>query len=197
MANPPIKAPVKGGLKPPPPRKPLPKKPAAKKKAPAKAVRKAARMVKGRKRPSLLRQLMTGIAFIGIVVAALPTAAVLFVGMLPTMCAFMIDRTPRRYATRCVGILNFAGCWPYLLNLWKTGHDMYAAMHILLDPLSWLVIYGAAAAGWLCYLSFPSVAWALMDVFAGRRIAYLRKEQRKLIEDWGDAVAKAPIQPLI
>ena len=74
---------------------------------------------------------------------------------------------------------------------------MVAAMHTLLEPLSWLVIYGSAAAGWLCYLSFPAVAWALMDVFAGRRIAHLRKEQRKLIEDWGDDVAKAPIQALL
>lgn len=178
----------------PPPRKgpPAKKKPAVKG-APSK--RKAP--VKGRaKRPSLLRQLAFGIVVIGLFVAALPSAVLLCFGMLPTMCALLIDRTPRRYATRCVGALNFAGCWPYLLNLWKAGHNMIESMHILLDPLAWLVIYGSAAVGWLCYLSFPAVAWALMDVFAGRRIAHLRKEQRKLIEDWGDDVAKAPIQPL-
>ncbi|MFN4281035.1 MAG: hypothetical protein ACK4NA_00195 [Alphaproteobacteria bacterium] len=187
--------------KPPPAKRPAAKKPAAKKpaaKAPAKAGKASARAAaKGRKRPSLLRQLSLGIAVIALIVAALPSAVLLCFGMMPTMCAFMIDRAPPRYATRCVGILNFAGCWPYLLNLWKDGHDMVGSMQILLDPLAWLVIYGSAAAGWLCYLSFPAVAWALMDVFAGRRIANLRKEQRRLIEDWGDDVAKAPIQPLI
>jgi hypothetical protein len=156
-----------------------------------------ARAVAGRKRPSLLRQLGLGIAIIALFVAALPSATLLCFAMLPTMCAFMIDSTAQRYATRCVGILNFAGCWPYLINLWTTGHDMVSAMQILLSPLPWLVIYGSAALGWLCFLSFPAVAWALMDVFAGRRIAHLRKEQRRLIEDWGDDVAKAPLQPRI
>lgn len=178
-----------------PAKRPAAKKPASIKTAGGKPAPRAA--VKGRKRPSLARQLGLGIAVIALIVAALPSAVLLCFGMLPTMCAFMIDRAPQRYATRCVGILNFAGCWPYLLNLWKDGHHMVGAMQILLDPLAWLVIYGSAAAGWLCYLSFPAVAWALMDVFAGRRIANLRKEQRRLIEDWGDEVAKAPIQPLI
>jgi hypothetical protein len=180
--------------------KPPPRKPTSSKKSVAKAaaLRKAVKGKAGRvKRPSLLRQLSMGVAIIALFVAALPSAVLLCFGMLPTMCAFLVDRAPPRYAARCVGALNFAGCWPYLLNLWKDGHDMVTAVHILLDPTVWLVIYGSAAAGWLCYLSFPAVAWALMDVFAGRRIAHLRKEQRKLIEDWGDEVAKAPIQPLI
>jgi hypothetical protein len=180
--------------------KPPPRRPPPKKKAPPAKGRKIQRgkpAARRGKRPSLLRQLTFGGAIIAIFVAALPSAVLLCFGMLPTMCAFLIDRTSHRYATRCVGALNFAGCWPYLLNLWKAGHGMVEAVQILLDPVAWLVIYGSAAAGWLCYLSFPSVAWALMDVFAGRRIAYLRKEQRKLIEDWGDDVAKAPIQPLL
>jgi hypothetical protein len=183
--------------------RPPPRKPTVSKKSAAKAValRKAVKgKVAGRsraKQPSLLRQLSMGIAVIALLIAALPSAVLLCFGLMPTMCGFLIDRTPPRYATRCVGALNFAGCWPYLLNLWKDGHNMVNAVHILLDPTAWLVIYGSAAAGWLCYLSFPAVAWALMDVFAGRRIAHLRKEQRKLIGDWGDEVAKAPIQPLI
>jgi|LNFM01.1.fsa_nt_gb hypothetical protein len=183
----------------PPPRKPTggAKKPASKA-AVRKAVKRRAAIGRpGAKRPSLLRQLSMGVVVIALFMAALPSAILLCFGMLPTMCAFLIDRTPQRYATRCVGALNFAGCWPYLLNLWKDGHNMVAAMHTLVEPLAWLVIYGSAAAGWLCYLSFPAVAWALMDVFAGRRIAHLRKEQRKLIEDWGDDVAKAPIQSLL
>ena len=187
MARPP-----KTRIKAPPPRrgKSVAKRSPAKGRAPARG--------KGRaRRPSLLRQLGMGFAIIAVFVAALPSAVLLCFGMLPTMCAFLIDRLPQRYATRCVGVLNFAGCWPYLLNLWKAGHDMVGAMHILLDPMAWLVIYGSAAAGWLCYLSFPAVAWALMDVFAGRRITHLRKEQKKLIDDWGDEVSRAPIQPLI
>ncbi len=182
----------------PPPRKPSgPKKPVGRTAVRRALKQRAALGRPGVKRPSLLRQLSMGVAVIALFMAALPSAVLLCFGMLPTMCAFLIDRMPQRYATRSVGALNFAACWPFLLDLWKDGHNMIAAMHVLLEPLSWLLIYGSAAAGWLCYLSFPAVAWALMDVFAGRRIAHLRKEQRKLIEDWGDDVAKAPIQPLI
>ena len=189
-------APVRIGR--PPPRKPSgPKKPVGRAAVRQALKRRAALGKRVVKRPSLLRQLSMGVVIIALFMAALPSAVLLCFGMLPTMCVFLIDRAPQRYATRCVGALNFAACWPFLLNLWKEGHSMVAAMHTLLEPLSWLVIYGSAAAGWLCYLSFPAVAWALMDVFAGRRIAHLRKEQRKLIEDWGDDVAKAPIQALL
>jgi hypothetical protein len=195
------------------PRKPLPSQGAAKKALARKTVAKPPltkkplaakpgakrppRLAVGGKRPSLLRQIGLGTAVIALFVAALPSATVLIFAMLPTMCAFMIDRTAQRYATRCVGILNFAGCWPYLIDLWMTGHDMVSAMQILLSPLAWLVIYGSAAAGWLCYLSFPAVAWALMDVFAGSRIAHLRKAQRRLVADWGDDVAKAPLKMIM
>ena len=188
-------APIRIGR--PPPRKPGGPKKLAAKTTVRQALKRRAAIRPSAKRPSLMRQLSMGIAIIGLFVAALPSATLLCLGLLPTMCAFLIDRMPQRYATRCVGMLNFAGCWPYLLNLWKSGHDMVGAMQILLDPVAWLLIYGSAAAGWLCYLSFPAVAWALMDVFAGRRIAHLRKTQRKLIEAWGDDVAKAPLHPLI
>jgi hypothetical protein len=179
-------------LRKPPPR--AKKKPVAKRAGTMAAKRKG---VRGKKRPSLLRQLGFGFAIIAVCIAALPSAVMLCFAMLPTMCAYMVDRLPQRYATRCVGALNFAGAWPYLLNLWRTGHSMVNAMQIMIDPLTWLVIYSAAAAGWLCFLSFPAVTWALMDVFSGRRIAHLRREQQKLIEEWGDDVARAPIQPMI
>lgn len=189
-------APIRIGR--PPPRKPINPRKLAAKTAVRKALKRRAAIVRpGVKRPSLLRQLSMGVVIIALFIAALPSAILLCFGMLPTMCAYLIDRLPQRYATRCVGALNFAGCWPYLLNLWKDGHNMIEAVHIMLEPLTWLVIYGSAAAGWLCFLSFPAVAWGLMDVFAGRRIAHLRKEQRKLIEDWGDDVTRAPIQPML
>ncbi|HEY4134286.1 MAG TPA: hypothetical protein VGO34_03635 [Alphaproteobacteria bacterium] len=178
-------------LRKPPPRV---KAPVAKRKPALAAKRKGA---KGKKRPSLLRQLGLGFAIIAVFIAALPSAVLLCFALLPTMCAFMVDRLPQRYATRCVGALNFAGTWPYLLNLWRGGHTMVNAVQIMIDPTTWLVIYGAAAAGWLCFLSFPAVTWALMDLFAGRRIGHLRREQKKLIEEWGEDVARAPIQPMV
>ena len=55
-------------------------------------------------------------------VIALPTVLLLVVGMAPTLVAFFIvDRHPSKYTTRAVGYLNFAGCLPYAIDLWRGG----------------------------------------------------------------------------
>lgn len=188
--SPPPNRPMRPGPVPAPLRSQLPRPGGASRGTSAPVVRQIRR-----RRPSLLRQLGVGFSVIFAFVAALPTALLLCFAMLPSMCAFLVDPHPRRYATRCVAALNFAGSWPYLILLWQGGHTVLLATQTLLNPRAWLVIYGAAAIGWICYMSFPPVIWAWMDVFAGRRIAYLRKQQKALVEDWGDDVAKAPLQP--
>lgn len=148
-----------------------------------------------RRRPSLLRQLAVGIGAIGLFLSALPTALLLAFALLPSLVALLIDRHPKRYAVRCVAAFNLAGTWPYLVALWKGGHTLLLASQTLINPYAWLIIYGAAAIGWLCYLGLPAVVWAWMELFAGRRIAHLRRQQTKLVEDWGEDVAKAPLPP--
>lgn len=148
-----------------------------------------------RKTVPIKHQLLLTTVCVGLLAAALPTALMLFIALLPAICAFAIDRSPGRYATISVGMLNLAGTWPFLLKLWTSGHTVVNAMTLILDPFAWLVIYSAAALGWLLYFSFPSCVSLCMSVFSGHRISQLRQNQKKLIEEWGPEVASHHTAP--
>lgn len=135
---------------------------------------------------------MVGIAaaLVGLVVVALPTVVLLFFGMLPTVVAYLIDRTPQKYATFCVGGMNFCGVFPYVLDLWNGIHSMSNAFHILTDVFALLLMYGTAAFGWALFASIPPVVVSVLTVIAQRRVSTLRTNQRRIIEEWGEDVAK-------
>lgn len=135
---------------------------------------------------------MVGIAaaLVGLVVVALPTVVLLFFGMLPTVVAYLIDRTPQKYATFCVGGMNFCGVFPYVLDLWNGFHSMANAFNILTDVFALLLMYGTAAFGWALFASIPPVVVSVLTVIAQRRVSTLRTNQRRIIEEWGEDVAK-------
>jgi hypothetical protein len=153
------------------------------------AARRASQRVSRRASAAVGQQiLMAGLCTV-LLIAALPTALVLAFALLPTACAFMIDRSTTRSATVCVGALNVAGTWPFLLMLWTRGHTVVNAMQIIFDPFAWLIIYCSAAVGWLLYMSFPSLVAGSMSLFAGRRVAQLRQQQKQLVAEWGSEVS--------
>lgn len=127
-------------------------------------------------------------AFIAGMIFALPTMLVLTIGLLPTLVAFVVDINPRKYAARSVGFLNFAGTLPFLVTLWSGSHDLVSAMKILTDVFAWLVIYSAAAGGWLIYMAMPSFAGFLMEFHAARRASALEAQRAKLIKEWGEGI---------
>ena len=129
--------------------------------------------------------------FIGGMLFALPTMLVLTLGLLPTLVAFVVDIHPRKYAARSVGFLNFAGTLPFLISLWTGHHDLLSAMRILTDVYAWLVIYSAAAVGWVIYWGMPSVAGFLMEINAARRVRKLDAQRKKLIADWGEDIDRS------
>ncbi len=147
------------------------------------------------RRMPLGTQILIAAFFALLLVAALPTALMLTLALLPAFVAMITDRSPMRSATISIGALNLAGTWPFLLKLWTTGHTVVNAMQIVLDPTVWLVIYAAAGVGWLLYVSFPALVSACMAIFAGRRLAQLRAQQQQLVEEWGPEVATNPAPP--
>ncbi len=131
------------------------------------------------------------LAALAILPFSLPTLTLLFFAMLPTLAAAIVDRGPHRYAWLCVGGLNFAGAAPYLFKLWFEAHTLDNAFAQLSDVLALLVIYGSAAFGWLLYMMMPPVVGAFLQVAAQRRVATLRANQKKLVDQWGPDVARA------
>lgn len=119
----------------------------------------------------------------------LPTTIVFGIGMVPTMVAYMVDRDPEKSAPITVGGLNFCGCMPYAIDLWKHGHNLTAAMKVFADPLSWLIMYGAAAVGWAFYYGIPPAVASAEVMRAEKRVEVLKQAKVALVQEWGPEVA--------
>lgn len=129
-----------------------------------------------------------------VVVISLPTVVVLFFGMLPSLVSYVTDRTKDKFASFCIGGMNFAGVFPYLMDLWMGDHSLGAARDILTDVFKLGIMYSAAAFGWLMFTFIPPVVGAFLTVLSQRRVATLRNEQRQLIEEWGEGVTRTKEQ---
>jgi hypothetical protein len=119
---------------------------------------------------------------------SLSSVILVALAMLPTLTAFIVDRTPQKYATFCVGGMNLSGTFPALLDLWAGGNDISTAMNLLGNVFTVGIIYGAAAFGWLVYMTVPPLVAAFLTMMAQRRVQQLRAAQAQLVEEWGDAL---------
>lgn len=119
----------------------------------------------------------------------LPTTILFGVGLVPTLVALVTDRDPDKTAGITVGGLNFCGCMPFAIDLWKTGHSIPGVMSKLSDPLTWLVMYGAAAVGWFLYFTIPPLVASTEIGRAEKRIEALKKKRVALIQEWGPDVS--------
>ncbi|MFT5180370.1 MAG: hypothetical protein ACI8S3_000243 [Alphaproteobacteria bacterium] len=125
---------------------------------------------------------------LGLLVVAAPALIVLFVGMAPTAVAILIDRAPEKHAAISVATLNFAGVSPYLVDFLSGTASFSKAIELVADVFILVVIYGAAAAGWVLIMILPPVSAIVLSVITDSRIQTLRKEQKQLVEDWGEGV---------
>lgn len=125
----------------------------------------------------------------GIAVFTLPTVLILGIGMLPTMAALISDRRKEKYATLCVGCMNFVGVLPFMIKLWTEDHSYNNAFKVIGDPFTWLVMFGAAALGWAIYYVAPGIVGMFIGLRTEQRVQRLRRRQRDLVEEWGPGVA--------
>ena len=125
----------------------------------------------------------------GMMMVSLSSVMILLFGMLPTLVAFIIDRSPRNYAMYCVGGMNFSGVFPYILDLWTGNHDVATAFEILTDVFSLLVMYAAAGFGWMLFMAVPPLVGAVMTVMSERRLGYLQDMQKCIVKEWGEDVS--------
>lgn len=119
----------------------------------------------------------------------LPSVLILGIGMTPTFAAMITDRRREKYATLCVGCMNFTGVLPFMVELWTKDHSYDKAFEVIGDPFTWLVMFGAAAIGWAIYFVAPGIVGMFIAMRADQRIQRLRRRQRDLIEEWGPGVA--------
>ncbi|HER27102.1 MAG TPA: hypothetical protein ENI69_08335, partial [Rhodospirillales bacterium] len=133
--------------------------------------------------------LWLSVGFVGLIIMSLPSVVLIFFGLLPTIVAFIIDRSKQRNASFCVGGINFCGVFPYMMDLWAGENSMDMSIRILTDVFSLVIMYSAAGFGWMIYMTLPPVIAAFISVMAQHKLATLRASQRQLIEEWGEDVS--------
>lgn len=135
-------------------------------------------------------KLLLILVVLGLGLAVLPTMLVVAVGMLPTLVAYIVDGRREKYAAFSVGCMNFCGVLPFMLQLWLRDHTFAHAWKIVGDPIVWMIMYGAAACGWLIYYAAPHVVAVYLRFQLERRIQKLRGYQKELVDEWGDSITR-------
>ena len=132
-----------------------------------------------------------GVVLVLLTAFSLPSLIVFTVGLLPTGVAFIIDRSDQKTGTFCVGGMNLCGVIPYVIKLWTGKHTPAAAIEIISDVLSLLIMYAAAGFGWMIFLAIPPVIATFLSIIAQTRIKALRAIQQEIVDTWGPDVADA------
>ncbi len=135
--------------------------------------------------------MLVGVIFMGLMLFAAPALLVFIVGCVPAMVAFIIDREPGRNATLAVAAANIAGVAPFIVELLVAGPMMARATAMLSDVFVIAVMFGTAGIGWLLVLGMPKVAAVYIEVTNETKIKMMRREQQRLVEEWGTGI-KAP-----
>lgn len=133
----------------------------------------------------------TGVFLLTAMLISLPTVMLVFFGLLPSIVAWIIDRSEQKYATFCVLGINFSGLFPYLMDIWFKNHSVDAATEIMGNVFDLFVIYGAAAFGWMVFLTLPPIITTFLSVMSENRLKTLRETQKSIIEEWGEKVVSA------
>lgn len=120
----------------------------------------------------------------------LPTTLVFATMMGPTFVAYITDRSREKHLAITVGLLNFAGTLPAIIDLWTRGQSHQAAMDLIGDVFVWVIAYGAAFVGWGIFAIMPSFVGSYFRMTTQTRIHGLVRQQKALIAEWGHEVAE-------
>lgn len=118
------------------------------------------------------------------------TAVFLSFAMMPTIAAYALDRSVGKSKTICVGTMNFAGCFPFLLDFWTTfGEQTISnAFRLVADVQNVIIIYLLAAGGYAIDMAVTGITSSIIVQRSEARIKKIKKEQDALIARWGDKV---------
>ena len=110
------------------------------------------------------------------------------ISLLPSGVAMIVDRRPRKFASKTVTCFNFAGLLPAMFDTLMASDPDVAAQQQLADPYIWLMIYGFTGFGWLVVYLIPQMVFLYLVVRSESTIARLEKLRKELVEEWGDRI---------
>ncbi|KLN62083.1 hypothetical protein WH96_00625 [Kiloniella spongiae] len=130
----------------------------------------------------------------------MPSAILMAVLMVPSLVVYVIDRNPHRYFTVTIGLPNFCGVLPPLMDLWERGQTFDGAFNAIADPWNMMIAYGAAGLGWVLYLGTPIFVSSYLNISTDGKIKSIRRYQDDLIDAWGNGVKQstniAPVEEM-
>ncbi len=135
------------------------------------------------------RMIMIVLILIGL--AFLPTSMLLCVGMLPSLIAVFISAKGVGARASTVTAMNLAGCIPFVFQLWQGEHSFESSMDMLSDPMHIVIMYTAAAFGYMIDFVVTGVVSSFMYQKGELRLKTIKKRQEKLVKQWGEAVTGA------
>ena len=80
-----------------------------------------------------------------------------------------------------VGFMNFAGCCPFLFKLWAVGGSMGDAVSIIANPMTIIVMYGAAAVGYIIHWAVSLLVSSLLHQRGKSRQKMILKRQKIIL----------------
>ena len=123
--------------------------------------------------------------FLLLTVLVPPAALLIFIGVMPTVVAWIAEAPERRGITAAVGALNVAGVGLAVYFFVLGGAEAARLPRYLSQPSVWVGMYGSAAIGWGLFLTIPPVVQAADRFRRRQRLAELRRFRRKLTDEWG------------
>jgi uncharacterized membrane protein len=112
------------------------------------------------------------------------------IGLLPSIVAYIVDKTDNRSVFQTVFCCNLAGVLPYVAQLLIAHAGAAQTFMLMGDPLPWLSVYSAAALGWILVGAMPLLLRGILGLIYEREATQLAKMQAQLVKDWGEDVAK-------
>lgn len=132
--------------------------------------------------------LSLGFGMAAAAVAAPATVSLVACGLLPSLVLFVLDRSEGQNTAWTVGSLNMAGVVPFLPALLSREAHALPAANLLGDTTALIVMYAAAAVGWLLIALLPSLfAFLELEEIRQQRES-LRRVQARLEQEWGPEV---------
>jgi hypothetical protein len=121
-------------------------------------------------------------------VVMFPTVMLILFAMLPTAAALLVDRMNNGSLAITVGAMNFAGATLYIFQLWEMGHTPNLAIQIASTPENVIVMYGAAAIGYMIDWAMGGITRTFMVEKGKMRLKEIEKTQADMVERWGKEV---------
>jgi len=116
----------------------------------------------------------------------------ILLGLLPSVVAYFVDGSPRKDFYRAIRSCNLVGVLLCIAPLAPSYPHLGAAMQVIMsDPQVWLIIYGAAAAGWVLVGFCRLTSYVMLLITGEARAAQLEKARADLVAEWGDAITQA------